>query len=213
MGALANFLNTTSTATGANGGILTNGKLPQQFFVVNPQFGSVQLIGNNGNSTYNALQAHIHERLSHGITGQFSYTFSKTLGDNGYRDENNYALSKGLLSIDRTHVFQGNVLWLPCSQKAKLFSSAPEWTGHIVQGWQVSSGFSRVSGIPLSFNAGASDQSPEQAAVGASEYQHQLGVIRPDHDRNRQSHNHLQRSVRFLKAPGLARTQESQSDN
>jgi hypothetical protein len=147
---LANFLNTTSTATGVNGGILANGNLPQQFFVVNPQFGSVNMVDNNGNATYNSLQAHVAQRVFHGLTGQFAYTFSKTLGDNGVaRDQHNLSLSKSLLPIDRTHVFQGNFLWEPFSGKSKIFGR--DWTGQIIKGWQVSSGFSWVSGIPLSF--------------------------------------------------------------
>jgi len=153
--ALANFLNNTSTATGVNGGILRNGNLPEQFFVRNPQFGSVQMVGTNGNSTYNSFQAHIAQRLWHGLTGQFAYTFSKTLGDNGaYRDQNNFSLSKSLLPIDRTHVFQGNFVYEPFGGKSQLFGQP--WTKYLVQGWQLSSGFSWVSGIPLSFNAGTS---------------------------------------------------------
>jgi hypothetical protein len=147
---LANFLNTTSTATGVNGGILANGNLPQQFFVVNPQFGSVQMVDNNGNATYNSFQAHVAQRVFHGLTGQFAYTFSKTLGDNGVaRNQQDLALSKSLLPIDRKHIFQGNFLWEPFSGKSKIFGR--DWTGQIVKGWQVSSGFSWVSGIPLSF--------------------------------------------------------------
>src|ERR1019366_4440078 len=72
VGALANFFNTTSTGTGVNGGILTHAGLPQNFIVVNPQFSTVYMIDNNGNSTYNSLQAHISKRLSHGVTGQFA---------------------------------------------------------------------------------------------------------------------------------------------
>src|SRR5262249_31311587 len=70
VGALANFLNTTSALAGTPGGILRNGKLQENFFVVNPQFGSVTLVSNNGNSTYHAAQAHVTQRFSHGLTGQ-----------------------------------------------------------------------------------------------------------------------------------------------
>src|SRR6516165_1705062 len=108
------------------------------------------MVSTNGNSTYNAFQAHIAQRLWHGLTGQFSYTFSKTLGDNGvYRDQNNFSLSKSLVPIDRTHVFQGNFVYEPFGGKSQVFGQA--WTKYLVQGWQVSSGFSWVSGIPLSF--------------------------------------------------------------
>jgi hypothetical protein len=155
-GALANFLNTTSTATGVNGGILSNGNLPQQFFVRNPQFGSVSLVGNNGNSTYNSGQAHVSQRFSRGISGQFSYTFSKALGDNQIRDQNNLSLSKGLLNIDRTHLLQGNITWdLPFGTKGRFLGNNAIGR-QVIGGWELSSGFSWVSGTPLTLLAGSS---------------------------------------------------------
>ncbi|HEV8416731.1 MAG TPA: carboxypeptidase-like regulatory domain-containing protein [Bryobacteraceae bacterium] len=153
VGALANFLNTTPTATGVNGGILTNGNLPQQFFVRNPQFGSVALVGNNGNSTYNSVQGHVSQRFSKGVSGQFSYTFSKALGDNLIRDQNNLSLSKGLLNIDRTHLLQGNITWdLPFGSMGKFLGNSAIGR-QVVGGWELSSGFSWVSGTPLTLTS------------------------------------------------------------
>jgi hypothetical protein len=159
VGALANFFNTSSVGTGANGGILSHAGLPQNFIVVNPQFNSVYMIGNGGNSTYDSFQAHIAKRLSHGVTGQFAYTFSKTLGDtttsNTYRDVRDFALSKSLLSIDRPELFQWNVSWdLPVGKNRGFLGNAPKWLDEIVGGWQVSSAFQWQSGAPLSFTAG-----------------------------------------------------------
>jgi hypothetical protein len=152
---LANFLNTTTALTGVAGGILRNGGLSENFFVVNPQFGSVSLVGNNGNSTYNSVQIHASQRFSHGVTGQGSYTFSKTLGDNSNnnRDQNNLRLSKSLLSIDRPNVIQANVFWEPLGRKGSFFHNLPTWTHQAVDGWQISSGFSHVSGVPLSLTS------------------------------------------------------------
>src|SRR5262249_6267685 len=39
---LANWFNSTNALTGVNGGLLRNGTLPENFIIVNPQFGSVQ---------------------------------------------------------------------------------------------------------------------------------------------------------------------------
>jgi hypothetical protein len=153
VGALANFLNTSPTATGVNGGILTNGNLPQQFFVRNPQFGSVALVGNNGNSTYNSVQGHVSQRFSKGVSGQFSYTFSKALGDNLIRDQNNLSLSKGLLNIDRTHLLQGNITWdLPFGSMGKFLGNSGIGR-QVVGGWELSSGFSWISGTPLTLTS------------------------------------------------------------
>ena len=158
VGALANFLNTTSTGTGSNGGLLRKNGFPENFIVVNPQFNSVFLIDNNGNSTYNAFQAHVAKRLTHGLTGQFSYTFSKTLGDTplggglgSYRDQRNFHLSKGLLNIDRPQLFQWNLTYdLPIGSKRALLGNAPKWVDTVVGGWQVASAFQWQSGVPLS---------------------------------------------------------------
>jgi hypothetical protein len=159
VGSLANFLNTTAVGTGVNGGLLAHAGLPQNFFVVNPQFASVYLINNDGNSTYNSIQAHIAKRLSHGVTGQFAYTFSKSLGDtisnNAYRDIRDFQLSKSLLSIDRPQLFQGNVSWaLPVGRGKDFFKNAPTWLDMIVGGWNLSGSYQWQSGVPLTFTAG-----------------------------------------------------------
>ncbi|HWF10291.1 MAG TPA: carboxypeptidase regulatory-like domain-containing protein [Bryobacteraceae bacterium] len=160
IGSLANFLNTTSALGGGPGGVLTHAGLPANFFTVNPQFTSVYLINNDGNSTYHSFQAHIAKRLSHGVTGQFSYTFSKALGDtisNGaYRDPRDFAISKSLLSIDRPELFQGNVTWaLPLGRGQDFLKNIPTWLDEVVGGWNVSGSYQWQSGAPLTFTAGA----------------------------------------------------------
>jgi hypothetical protein len=163
VGAFANFLNTASLGGLPPGGILRKNGFPENFIVVNPQFGQVFMIDNNGNSTYNAFQAHIAKRLTHGVTGQFAYTFSKTLGDTpagaglfgSIRNPRDYQLSKGLLNIDRPQLFQWNVTWdLPIGEKRALLGNAPHWLSTIVGGWQVASSFQWQSGVPLTFTAG-----------------------------------------------------------
>jgi hypothetical protein len=154
VGALANFFNTTA-AFGPPGSPLRNHGLPEQFFVVNPQFGSVSLVGNNGNETYDAVQGHVAQRYSHGFSGQFAYTFSKTLGDGGViRSENDLALSKSLLSNDRTHVIQQNFTYaLPFGKSGNYLTHVPVWADEAIGGWQLSSGMTWQSGGPLTFTA------------------------------------------------------------
>jgi hypothetical protein len=156
VGGLANFLNSTNSFTNVNGGILRNGGLPENFIVVNPQFGSVGLSGNNGNSTYNALETQITKRLSKGLSGQFSYTWAKALGDTGgIRDPRNRQLSKGLLGIDRTHIFKGYTAWdMPFGRNPRLLGNGPSWVKQIVGGWNLSGSFSWASGSPLSITPG-----------------------------------------------------------
>jgi hypothetical protein len=153
VGAFANFLNTDSTFTGKPGGLLLNGGLPQNFIVASPQWNSVTMRDNSSNSTYHALQTHVSKRFSQGVTGQFSYTFSKNLGDGGLvRDQRNLALSKGLLAVDRTHIITSNATYdLPFGNNHMFFTSAPGWLDRVINGWQVSSTASWTSGAPLSF--------------------------------------------------------------
>jgi hypothetical protein len=152
VGNLANFLNTSAALGGLPGTILRKAGLPENFFVVNPQMGSMAYQSNNGNSTYNAAQVHFSQRLTHGLSAQGSYTFSKTLGDNNIRDQNNLRLSKGLLSIDRTHVIQEAVSYLvPFGKGGSYLTNVPKWADHAIGGWQISSGATWSSGIPLSF--------------------------------------------------------------
>jgi hypothetical protein len=152
VGRLANYLNTTSAFTGEVGGLLRRVGLPENFIVVNPQFGSVNLAGNNINSTYHALQTQLTRRFSQGFSGQGSYTWSKSIGDTGSRDPRNRQLSKGLQESHRTHNFKANGTWeLPFGPNRSLLAAAPSFVHRIVEGWQLSGIFSLSSGSPLDF--------------------------------------------------------------
>jgi Carboxypeptidase regulatory-like domain len=161
VGALANFINNNQTFApapnnGKPGGLLLNAGLPQNFVVVSPQYGTVNLVDSTSGSTYHSLQAHVTKRTSQGITGQFSYTFSKALGDGGtmIRDPRNLAADKGALLADRTHVISSNVTYeLPFGAKQLFFANAPSFVQRIIEGWQLSSITAWQSGAPLAFSA------------------------------------------------------------
>src|SRR6266850_2514079 len=162
-GSLANFLNSSSTGTGEAGGLLRRNGFPENFIVVNPQFGSLQLHGNDDNSTYNSMQASLRKRLSQGLSGEFNYTWSRSLGNSAAgnantgdtttseRDPRNRQLQKGLLTFHRTHSFKSYGTWeLPFGPNRPLLAGAPGWVHRIVGGWNVSGIFSWNSGQPLS---------------------------------------------------------------
>ena len=169
VGALANFINNTNAFGGARGQLLRNAGLPENFIVVNPQFGSVTLHGNNDNSTYQSLVTQVTKRMSHGVTGQFAYTWAKTLGNSVasdmsqntdttsvVRDPRNRSLQKGPVSFDRRHQFNAFGTWdLPFGPNRGILATAPVWVSRIVEGWQVSGIFNWDSGTPLGFWAGA----------------------------------------------------------
>ena len=123
--------------------------------MVSLQYGRVNLVDSIGYSTYHSLQAHVTKRSSQGLSGQFSYTFSKALGldsDNNIRDLRNLATSKGVLTSDRTHVIASSVAYeLPFGRDHLFFKNAPGWADRLIGGWQLSTITQWQSGAPLNF--------------------------------------------------------------
>src|SRR5213593_3888836 len=160
---LANFLNSSPTGTGEPGGLLRRNGFPENFVVVNPQFGSLQLHGNDDNSNYHSLQTSVRKRLSRGLSGELNYTWSRALGNSAAgnantgdtttseRDPRNRQLQKGLLTFHRTQGLKAHGTWeLPFGPNRALLSAAPVWVHRIVEVWNVSGIYSWNTGQPLS---------------------------------------------------------------
>ena len=165
-GSLANFLNSSSTGTGEAGGLLRRNGFPENFIVVNPQFGSLQLHGNDDNSTYHSLQTSVRKRLSRGLSGELNYTWSRAIGNSAAgnantgdtttseRDPRDRQLQKGLVTFHRTHGFKAHGSWEPpFGPNRLLLSGAPGWVHRIVEGWNFSGIFSWNTGQPLSITS------------------------------------------------------------
>jgi hypothetical protein len=138
--------------------------LPENFIVVNPQFGSVGLHGNNDNSSYHSLQTVVTQRLSHGFSGQFSYVWSRNIGNSAAgnanasdttsstRDPRNLRLQRGLVNLHRTHNFKAHGTYaLPFGPGQTFLANAPNWVNRVVEGWDISGIFNWSSGAPLTF--------------------------------------------------------------
>ncbi len=150
---LGNLL--TQTATPANvtaaAAIVPGISLPFSTFVGTiaqalrpfPQYNGVSdVYGDVGQSNYNALQASIQHRLSHGFTFNLNYTFSKAQGTiNGNRSA--YIQEKNLSTTDQPHLVNAFYSYqLPFKGKNKF-------VGAVVSGWQVSGITRFASGAPL----------------------------------------------------------------
>jgi hypothetical protein len=105
-----------------------------------------------GVSAYNALQAHLEKRMSHGLQVGISYTYSHSLDEqsamglfyNG-NNPNNLRSSYGSSDFDRTHVFNFSYLY----QFPKFF---PQSTvrGRVADGWAIEGLTVIQSGQPYS---------------------------------------------------------------
>ena len=160
VGALANFLSSTPTGTGVNGGLLRNGGLPENFVKVNPQFNAINVTSNPGNSTYHSMNVSMSKRMSHGFTVQSSYSWSRSIGEADgegtiiYRNPRDRAMNKQLLGFHRTHDFRSNgVLELPFGPGKAILANAPGWVSRLVERWQLGGIFSLSSGTPLNITA------------------------------------------------------------
>ncbi|MBI2150414.1 MAG: hypothetical protein HYU27_07395 [Acidobacteria bacterium] len=164
VGQLADFLNRNTAITGVGGGLLRNsGFFPENFFVVNPQFSSVRLDSNPGNSTYHSMQIQVTKRLSNGFTNQTAYTWSKTLGeasDDGsetYLNPRNRTLNKTLLDFHRTHDIRSNGTYeLPFGPNRRFLTSGPGFLTRLVEQWQFGGIFNWTSGEPRTITATSS---------------------------------------------------------
>lgn len=149
----------TYLTPGLNGATLD----PAFFLPANPRAGPVDFVGNGSWSTYNALQAEIRRRLSHGLYFQANYTYSKAYTDFEGSDANFSALldlaqggvvEKKRQTNDVTHVFKANAVWeLPIGPGKRLFNF-DGFLGHLFGGWQMNGIFEKRTGRPISFISG-----------------------------------------------------------
>ena len=139
-----NGFNDITTSTGA---------LISPDFFVKPEFlglnrsGGFRQRSNWGQAGYNSLQANFRRRLGKWVTGNFSYTWAKSLdnvsSDGGVIEHNvfNLANNRGPSDFDRTHRFTGvYVVDLPSPTRFKA----------VLGGWSLSGLMTLQSGSPFS---------------------------------------------------------------
>lgn len=149
----------TYLTPGVNGATLG----PAFFLPANFRAGAVDFIGNGSWSSYNALQAEIRRRLSHGLYFQANYTYSKAYTDFEGTDANFSALldlgqggvvEKKRQTNDVTHIFKANGVWeLPIGPGKRLFNF-DGFLGQLFGGWQMNGIVEQRSGRPISFISG-----------------------------------------------------------
>lgn len=105
-----------------------------------------------GISTYNALQAHVEKRLSHGLQAGVSYTFSRSLDEQSalglfYNGNNPLDLRSGYgaSDFDRTHVFN-----IDYHYELPKFVSGNSFSAKVANGWGIQGTIVLQSGQPFS---------------------------------------------------------------
>jgi len=158
VGAFLDFLNTNTTGTGSSnrGAILRKNGFPENYIVVNPQYGNVSMLDNLGNSTYHSLQVQFTRRLTQGFTNTTTWTWSKAMGDSdtdagaNYRDPTRRSIERRLLGFDRQHQITSNGTYeLPFGTGHFLLGNAPGWVQQVVNKWQLGGIVNFNTGAPL----------------------------------------------------------------
>jgi hypothetical protein len=124
---------------------------------LNPAFGGINFRAMNARSQYNGVQLQLSKRLSHGFTGQFSYTYGRSY-DSGsdvqvggtqmdaYHPELEWAPS----DFDVRHRIVANwLLDLP------FFKSSTGLTHAVLGGWQINGITQFQTGYPFTVNTSA----------------------------------------------------------
>jgi hypothetical protein len=114
-----------------------------------PQYANVAAPYNNdGMSNYQAMQFSIQQRLSRGLTFNFNYTYSKSLGTvNGFQTA--YQSIKALSVNDQPHVLNSFYSYQLPFGKGRMFDPENSVVRAVASGWTIS-GITRFSsGVPL----------------------------------------------------------------
>lgn len=131
---------------------------------LDPRVATVQQLTNNGHSNYNGLTVSIQQRLWHGFSGMFAYTYSHSLDNvsNGgvlpyslfgslitqispFNPESGYGSSDN----DLRHYISANYVWdIPYKSDNSYLNAA-------ISGWTVSGTVFYHSGVPFSLIDGA----------------------------------------------------------
>jgi hypothetical protein len=164
VGEFADILNRTTTVTGKAGGLIAQNGFPDNFIVANPQYAAVVMNSNPGSSTYHSMNLQVTKRLSHGFTDQFTYTWSRALGENNgdgglsYQDPRNWHSNHALLNFHRTQDFRNNGTFeFPLGPGRKFLNSGPGFLARIVERWQLGYIIGWSSGAPVTITAASAE--------------------------------------------------------
>jgi hypothetical protein len=121
-----------------------------------PEFGTVTLNGENvGKLWYNSLQASLEKRLSRGLVGVVSYTFSKNVGALGFLNDQDAGPTKSIVNFDSPHVLTVSAVYqLPFGTGQRFAHDAGKGVNMLVGGWEYTVNASYRSGVPIDLPGG-----------------------------------------------------------
>lgn len=117
-----------------------------------PHFTSIQATFPAGYSYYHSLQVNAEKRMSHGLSFQASWTYSKFMEATSYLNETDSYLNKEISDLDFTHRLVVSGIWeLPFGRAKKWGASLPWLADAALGGWQLQGWFEGQTGDALGF--------------------------------------------------------------
>jgi Carboxypeptidase regulatory-like domain/TonB dependent receptor len=125
-------------------------------------------LGNDANAHYNAFQAKVEKRFSHGLQFLSHYTYSQAKN----YDSNYFAIDPKIAygpdDFNRNQVWVTNIVYdLPFGKGRRFASGVNGWADAAIGGWQVTTTFNKSSGLPFT---------PSTSVCGSEE---DVGICRP----------------------------------
>jgi hypothetical protein len=135
------------------------------------------------NSIFNALQARVVHRFTHGVFLQGAYTFAKSL-DNAssiggstpvvVQQDGNFAAERGLSSFDIRHQFRlSSTYQLPFGQKSRWANHG--WSEHVFGNWRILDIVTWQTGTPVTVLLGGRAANNSGTGSNFSERANQVG--------------------------------------
>jgi outer membrane receptor protein involved in Fe transport len=131
---------------------------------LNPNFGSVVVRDNGGDSIYHSGQFSVDRKFSHGLLLRAAYTYSKLIDDGSEiftstggstfsEIVNRQSSDRGLSAYDRRNRFVATYVWdLPSLRHSD--NMAMSVVGYVTRGWSWSGTFTAQTGNPETINSG-----------------------------------------------------------
>lgn len=116
-----------------------------------PHFTSITMQDNNGYSWYHSMQTRVEKRMSHDISANVSWTWSKFMEATGYLNPFDRMPERVISEQDRTHRVVVSGIWEMPVGPGKRWLASRDFAGALLGGWQVQTIYQYQSGAPFGF--------------------------------------------------------------
>ena len=133
---------------------------------INPDYGRIEWMSSDVNSTYSSMVASLQRRFSRGLTFQANYTWSKSVDDYSQSETNftgeananpqfgpDRTLDRARSSFNVPHVFVMNGIYQLPFGPGKPFLNSGGAVSHIFGGWQIGGILTLQQGLPFTIGS------------------------------------------------------------